>query len=138
MASRKITDCHPILQAAWEFAEKRYEELYPNAPQPLLTATYRSNEEQNELFAIGRTKKGKKVTNAKAGESPHNVSPALAFDIAFMGIDKKLNWTIKQFENFADIIIAFEPRVEWGGNFESIPDAPHFQLKNWKSYLSKK
>lgn len=31
--------------------------------------TYRSNAEQNELYAQGRTKAGKIVTNAKGGQS---------------------------------------------------------------------
>lgn len=38
----------------------------------LIYCTLRSNEEQTELYAIGRTKVGKIVTNARAGESAHN------------------------------------------------------------------
>ena len=39
----------------------------------------RTIKEQNELYAIGRTKAGKKVTNAKGGSSFHNYG--IAFDI---------------------------------------------------------
>ncbi|MFP3637325.1 M15 family metallopeptidase, partial [Bacillus sp. SIMBA_033] len=39
----------------------------------------RTIEEQNNLYAIGRTKPGRKVTNAKGGQSIHN--HGLAVDI---------------------------------------------------------
>jgi peptidoglycan L-alanyl-D-glutamate endopeptidase CwlK len=42
----------------------------------------RTLEEQEELFAKGRTKPGKKVTNAKPGQSYHNYG--LAFDIVLL------------------------------------------------------
>jgi len=38
----------------------------------LIYCTLRSNEEQTALYSIGRTKEGKIVTNARAGESAHN------------------------------------------------------------------
>lgn len=38
----------------------------------LITCTYRDHEEQNRLFAMGRTTKGVRVTNARGGESKHN------------------------------------------------------------------
>lgn len=53
----------------------------------LLICTYRSNEEQDALFAQGRTKPGRIVTNAKAGKSKHNTAlpngtpAAEAFDV---------------------------------------------------------
>jgi len=39
--------------------------------------TLRTDKEQDALFAIGRTIKGKKVTNAKGGRSYHNYGLAL-------------------------------------------------------------
>lgn len=53
----------------------------------LVTCTYRSPEEQAELYAQGRTKPGRIVTYAKPGESKHNIqssngAPASkAFDV---------------------------------------------------------
>lgn len=38
----------------------------------LIYCTLRSNEEQDELYAIGRTKPGRIVTNARRGQSAHN------------------------------------------------------------------
>lgn len=46
----------------------------------LNTDGYRSIEEQNALYAQGRTKPGNIVTNAKRGQSNHNYG--IAFDVA--------------------------------------------------------
>jgi hypothetical protein len=46
----------------------------------LITSTYRDNESQAALHAKGRTTPGKKVTDAKPGESWHNWR--VAFDLS--------------------------------------------------------
>jgi peptidoglycan L-alanyl-D-glutamate endopeptidase CwlK len=130
MPSRKKIDLHPILVEAYEKALIIYEEKYPNEPVPFLTCTYRSNEEQDQLFT-----QIPKVTQARAGQSPHNYLPSLAFDLAFLTIDKKLDWSGTNFRHFADIITLVDERVEWGGLFKSFVDKPHYQLKKWKGYL---
>src|SRR5215207_9435814 len=40
-----------------------------------VTSAYRSNAEQDALYAQGRTKPGSKVTNARGGQSKHNPGP---------------------------------------------------------------
>ncbi len=125
MATRDIKDAHPILQDAYTYAEVEYKRLYPNDPQPFLTCVHRSNEEQNILYAQGRTTKGKIVTNAKAGQSKHNKKPSEAVDIGFLTLDKKLSWDSKCFKRFADIIKA--KGIKWGGLFK-IVDMPHFEI----------
>jgi peptidoglycan L-alanyl-D-glutamate endopeptidase CwlK len=127
--SRDIKDLHFILSDAYPKAEAKFKELYPNLPQPFRTCTYRSNEEQEQLFL-----QKPKVTNAKAGESPHNYIPSMAFDIAFIGVNKKLDWNKDLFLLFANILKDIEPRIEWGGSWSKFKDAPHFQLFNWKNY----
>lgn len=47
----------------------------------LIVSTYRDNEYQDYLYSLGRTKKGRIVTNARAGESEHNKRKALDFCI---------------------------------------------------------
>jgi peptidoglycan L-alanyl-D-glutamate endopeptidase CwlK len=128
MPSRDLKDLDSKLVNAYNLAKGIYANRFPNEPQPFITCTHRSNEEQNQLYALGRTVKGKIVTNAKAGQSKHNSYPSKAFDIAFIGLDKKLNWNKKYFKMFADIVKEVEPSIVWGGNFKSIPDAPHFEL----------
>jgi peptidoglycan LD-endopeptidase CwlK len=76
MPSRKLEDLHPlVVERARQFVEL----AQADGIEILVTSTLRTFEEQAELFAIGRTKPGKKVTNAKAGESWHNFG--LAFDV---------------------------------------------------------
>lgn len=120
--------------------------------------TYRSPEEQNALYAQGRTKlfdsNGKrlgKVTNAKAWQSIHNFS--LAFDIVLL-LDKDLDgnfesasWdTVKDFDkdgksDWMEVVSYFKSKGwTWGGDFKSIPDAPHFQKDfglTWQQMKSK-
>ena len=62
MAERDITYCVVELQHAFYFAKEKFEKEHPEKPQPFLTCTFRSNIEQDELYAQGRTKPGKIVT----------------------------------------------------------------------------
>lgn len=133
MASRDKKDLRLELAIAYDKAFKIYSELYPNEPQPFITCTYRSNEEQNELF-----KKVPKVTNAKAGQSPHNYNPSFAFDIAFITVDKKISWNTKYFKMFSNCVKQISDTVSWGGDWISFKDAPHFELKNWKTFIKQK
>jgi len=129
MASRKKEDLHPILKEAFEKAEIEYLKAYPDSPKPFLTCTYRSNLEQDQLFS-----QVPKVTNAKAGQSPHNYLPSLAFDIAFLKPDNSLDWSNINFARFADIIEDIEDRIVWGGAWIKFKDSPHYELVDWKSY----
>lgn len=129
MASRDTNDLHFILRDAYYEAILKYKKLYSNDPQPFITCTYRSPEEQNELFL-----KKPKVTNAKAFESPHNYNPSLAFDIGFVTMDKKLSWDDSLFKKLDAILQEIEPRIEWGGSWKSFKDAPHWQLNGWQNY----
>jgi peptidoglycan L-alanyl-D-glutamate endopeptidase CwlK len=128
MPSRKLEDLNSTLVSAWERAEKEFESSKNNKVNVIITCTHRTCEEQNELYAQGRTVKGQKVTNAKCGQSLHNKYPSLAFDIAFLKLDKTLDWSEDNFHDFANIIKKIEPRVEWGGEWK-FKDMPHFQLK---------
>lgn len=134
MPSRLKSDLNEILSDAYDKACIEYHNLYPTSPQPFITCTFRSNDEQEQLFAQGRTTKGKIITQAKGGESPHNYNPSAAFDIAFVSLNNKLNWNLEQFKNFADIIIKIQPLIEWGGGWR-FKDSPHYQLKEWKKYI---
>ena len=65
MASRDVNDLLPELAKRWSLAKEKFTTQHPDLPQPFLTQTYRSPEEQNDLFEQGRSKPGKVVTNAK-------------------------------------------------------------------------
>lgn len=132
MPSRDKKDLRLELAQAYEKACDKYKSLHPNDPQPFITCTYRSSDEQNELF-----KKVPKVTNAKGGQSPHNYNPSFAFDIGFIGVDKKMDWSNNLFEKFNECIQLVSDVVDWGGSWKKFKDAPHFELKNWKTYIKK-
>lgn len=108
-----------------------------------ITQGLRTFKEQDDLYAIGRTKTGKKVTNAKAGQSIHNYG--LAVDICLLIDGKEASWdTAKDWDNdkvadwYECVKIFAKYGWDWGGNWKSFKDLPHFEKKgnDWKK-LSK-
>jgi peptidoglycan LD-endopeptidase CwlK len=84
----------------------------------------RTYEKQNDLYAQGRTKPGKIVTNARGGYSNHNFG--IAFDIGVFEGSKYLDESPKY---KAVGPMGTDLGLEWGGNWKSIQDEPHFQLR---------
>ena len=78
---------------------------------------YRSEERQAELYAQGRTKPGEIVTNAKPGQSKHNQFPSHAVDL-----DSPTPGGLRYAGELAAMV-----GLEWGGNWKSFKDYPHFQ-----------
>ena len=88
-----------------------------------VTQGYRSVEEQNRLYEQGRSTPGNIVTNAKGGQSYHNYG--LALDVVKMDENGQPIWTA------IDANIANNAKsvgFEWGGDWDSFPDYPHFQM----------
>jgi len=125
MASRDLNDADKILRDAYLKAAQIFIEKYPGVT-PVVTCTYRSETEQAELYALGRTKPGKIVTQIKKG-GKHNIKPSKAIDIAFK-IGKEIDWDAKHFKRFAEIITTLEPRISWGGNWKRFKDLPHYEI----------
>lgn len=84
-------------------------------------AAKRTWEEQNALYAQGRTKPGKVVTNARGGESMHNFG--LAIDVVEIKNGEPL-WTNDRWAKIGQI--GKSVGFEWGGDWKFI-DKPHFQ-----------
>jgi peptidoglycan LD-endopeptidase CwlK len=94
----------------------------------------RTFSEQDELFAQGRTKPGSKVTNARGGFSNHNFG--IAFDVGVFEGQKYLPDSVKY---KAAGVLGTDLGLEWGGNWTSIVDQPHFQLRPaWAADLTEK
>lgn len=94
----------------------------------LVTSTYRDNESQAALYAIGRTKEvhRSKVTNAQPGQSWHNFRAA--YDVVPL-VGGKASWEDR--ELWKEVIrIGKAVGLEAGADFKSFPDIPHFQLRN--------
>jgi peptidoglycan L-alanyl-D-glutamate endopeptidase CwlK len=87
-----------------------------------ITSGYRTYDEQNKLYSQGRTTKGNIVTNAKGGESYHNFG--LAIDVVPI-VNGVAEWNT----NWNEIAtIGKSLGFEWGGDFNSIKDKPHFEM----------
>lgn len=118
---KMIQTLHPKLRA---IASKFINEVQKKLGYKLRIASgYRSIDEQNRLYAQGRTTAGGIVTKAKGGSSYHNYG--LAFDTYFTDNGKtNLVKTITP-----DVVaIGKSLGLEWGGDWKTIKDMPHFQL----------
>lgn len=95
-----------------------------NGIQIKVISGLRTYAEQNALYAQGRTKPGPKVTNARGGYSNHNFG--IAFDIGVFEGAKYLGDSVKYKAVGA---LGMDLGLEWGGNWKSLVDQPHFQLR---------
>jgi peptidoglycan LD-endopeptidase CwlK len=90
----------------------------------------RTYAEQNILF-----KKKPKVTNARGGQSNHNFG--IAWDIGIFDDGKYYTGATKKeekaYEQLGALIKAKVPGLEWGGDWASFKDKPHYQLVTGKT-----
>jgi hypothetical protein len=91
----------------------------------LITQGLRTWQEQDALFAQGRTTPGKIVTNARGGESWHNFG--LAFDIVVLDSVGKADWDTAHPGWMRAAAIGKSLGLEWGGDWKKFKDLPHFQ-----------
>lgn len=115
---------HPTL---WAKAVQLVEACVARGSQYYAISGYRSVEEQNGLYAQGRTKPGAIVTNARGGQSAHNFGLAIDFckdaDIQRAGLQP--DWNAHQYEVLAEEAkkLGLEAGLYW-----QFKDAPHIQL----------
>jgi peptidoglycan LD-endopeptidase CwlK len=84
----------------------------------------RTYEEQDDLYAQGRTKPGSIVTKARGGQSNHNFGTA--FDIGIFSADgKKYYDESNDYERVGKIGESLG--LTWGGSWKFV-DQPHFEL----------
>ena len=96
---------------------------------------FRSYAEQDKLFAQGRTTAGRRVTNCKGGESNHNFG--IAFDIGVFDDD---NHYLPESSSYDAVgVMGKQLGLEWGGDWVSLVDKPHFELRpGWAARLSER
>lgn len=103
----------------------------------------RTKAEQDALYAQGRTKPGKIVTNAKGSSYSSMHQWGVAFDFYLkMDVDGDGKTSDDAFNNSTGLYdkvgkIGQSIGLEWGGSWKSIKDRPHFQLPNWGSTPTK-
>lgn len=100
--------------------------------------TLRTIAEQDALYAIGRTKPGKIVTNARGGSSYHNYG--LAIDIVLIidgktvSYDMIIDYDGDRIADWMECVKIFKAHGwTWGGDWKSFKDYPHFEKTFGKS-----
>ena len=93
-----------------------------------VTQALRTAEQQNELYAQGRTVPGNIVTNCRGGFSYHNFGLAVDCVPSLPGNTYIPDWnashpTWKRMEEIGQSL-----GLTVGANWRTFPDAPHFQL----------
>jgi peptidoglycan L-alanyl-D-glutamate endopeptidase CwlK len=106
------------------YARALYFKARDNGIQVNIISGTRSFEEQDALYAQGRTTAGDIVTNARGGYSNHNFG--IAFDI---GVFSGSRYLPESPLYKAVGALGMELGLEWGGNWKTIVDQPHFQLR---------
>ena len=86
----------------------------------------RTYEQQDALYAQGRTTPGPRVTNARGGQSNHNFG--LAWDIGIFDNSGRYVTQTYQYEALGPKIMGLDLYpIEWGGNWKSLKDYPHYE-----------
>ena len=137
---RNISQLHPEAQKK---ALKLQQECLKVGIKIKIGECFRTVDEQDALYAIGRKAGGSIVTNAKGNSFSSMHQWGVAFDIYLdMDIDGDgktsddiYNNTKKTFNKVG--AIGKDLGLEWGGDWKSIKDLPHFQLPYWGSTTSK-
>jgi peptidoglycan LD-endopeptidase CwlK len=149
---QRIQSLHPLLRAEAKQILEKAEAGLPTYLAIRVTYGLRTFEEQAALYAQGRTKPGKVVTNAPAGSSFHNYGLALDFVILYdkdkNGTYETISWdTVKDEDkdgipDWTEIAKVFKNTGwTWGGDFKSISDKPHVEKtfgKTWRQLLDLK
>ena len=132
ISESRVQLLHPLIRNEVKQLIEKAESIISPSLSIRIVQGLRTIEEQNALHAIGRTKPGKIVTNAVGGLSYHNYG--LAIDFAFITPDKEISWDIQKdwdgdhISDWKETVNVFKSAgYEWGGDWTSIKDYPHFQ-----------
>jgi len=121
--SRDLNDLLPVVKEA---AQKALANVKTAGITVLVTSTYRDPKEQAELYAQGRTKPGKKVTNAKPGQSFHEYRVALDL---YPIVNGKIDFAGAHVDTWKKIAEFFKAEgFEWAYEWKTFKEMPHFQM----------
>lgn len=127
----RLTGLHPVVLAA---ATALIECCYTFGVPIQITQGLRTIAEQDALYAQGRTKPGSIVTNARGGYSYHNYGLAIDFALLLPN-GSSVSWNMArdgdkdQTTDWLEVVQqAKRLGFEWGGDWTSLKDYPHFQM----------
>ena len=129
----RIDQLHPSIRLdVSNLIEKINTKVLTGRAKVRIAQGLRTFAEQDALYAQGRTKPGKKVTNAKGGQSIHNYG--LAVDIVLILDGKTASWDEKsdfdkdQQSDWTEVVTEFKRAgFSWGGDWRTFKDMPHFE-----------
>lgn len=125
---RNINKCHPRLI---DLSKKLVSACRGQGLIIGIGESFRTKEEQDALYAKGRTAPGNIVTNAKGSSYSSHHQWGTAFDIYRndgKGVYTDGDGFFKKVGKIGKSI-----GLEWGGDWKSPVDKPHFQLPDWGS-----
>ncbi|MBE8727991.1 M15 family metallopeptidase [Flavobacterium hungaricum] len=146
VTAQRIDELHPSVRDEVTIIINECNEVLTGRAQVRITQGLRTFVEQDALYAQGRTKPGKIVTNAKGGQSIHNY--AFAVDIALIIDQKTASWDVKadwdgdKKADWMECVEVFKKHGwNWGGDWKTFKDMPHFEKKgfgDWRVLQNKK
>lgn len=137
--AQRINKLHPSVREEVHKIIEECDKALTGKAKIRVTQALRTIKEQDDLYAIGRTKPGKKVTNARGGQSIHNYG--FAVDICLIIDGKTASWdTAKDWDNdqvadwYECVKIFAKYGWDWGGNWKKFKDLPHFDKKGYNNW----
>lgn len=130
-SANRLSGLHPVVRQA---TERLIERSFACGVPILITQGLRTIAEQDALYAQGRSKPGNIVTNARGGYSNHNFGVAIDFAL-LMPDGRSVSWdTLRDGDkdslpDWSEVVdIAKSLGFEWGGDWRSFKDMPHFEM----------
>lgn len=134
----RVKKLHPAIRQEVADLIDQIERAMPVSMKIRVVQGLRTIDEQNNLYAIGRTIPGKKVTNARGGKSYHNYGLAIDFAIMYdkdnNGSFETLSWDIfydhdkNGSRDWMQVVDAFKAKgYGYGGDWVSLKDFPHLE-----------
>lgn len=138
VTQQRVALLHPKVRKEVEDCILKAEAGFPPNMAIRVVQGLRTIDEQNAIYAQGRTTPGKIVTNAKGGKSYHNYGLAIDFALIFdkdgNGSFETLSWDTSsdadhdKTKDWQEVVKVFEAAGwQWGGKFSTIVDMPHLQ-----------
>jgi len=107
--------------------------------QFVITDGLRTAKQQQDLYAQGRTKPGKIVTNADGIKNKSNHQPkddGFGYAVDLYAADDNNNVKLNDVEGLKEIAVHIKKvaekwniPIQWGGDWKNFKDYPHFELK---------
>ena len=126
MPSIDLQSCEPRLREGFLKAKRAYEQDHAGAVLRV-TCTHRSVQEQQVLYAQGRSGPGRIVTQVDGGKqlSNHNHFPSRAIDFCVTW-GGKVSWVAEDYAEVGPYLV--KEGLIWGGNWKGLVDRPHVEL----------